>query len=367
MTVKVISTMDQETPLGNLPAPAPPLIPVTVVTGFLGSGKTTLLNRLVRQPDMAGAAVIINEFGDIGIDHLLVERIAGEAVLLDSGCLCCAVRGDLVDTMSRMAWQADHGELPAFDRLVVETTGLADPAPVLQTLMSDRVLTGRYRLTGMVTTIDAVNGAVQIAAHPEALKQVALASRLLVTKTDLVSPAALDGLERALRALNPSAPMQAVAHGEIGSDLVVGDHDYDPTAGDTAAWLGADEDHDHVHTQDHDDPEHAHAHAHTHTHDVVSFCLTRAEPVPWPALSDWLRSLTSLRGADLLRVKGIVNVAGQDLPVVLHGVQHIFHPPRQLARWPDRDRRTRIVCITRGLHEADVSNALDAAIENLRD
>lgn len=334
-------------------APAVPLIPVTVITGFLGSGKTTLLNRLVRQPDMARAAVIINEFGDIGIDHLLVERIAGEAVLLDSGCLCCAVRGDLVDTMSRMAWQADHGELPAFDRLVVETTGLADPAPVLQTLMSDRVLTARYRLAGMVTTIDAVNGAVQIDAHPEALKQVALASRLLVTKTDLVSPAALDGLERALRALNPSAPMQAVAHGAIGSDLIVGDHDYDPSvAGDAAAWLGAGEDHDHIHTQD---------------HNIDSFCLTRTEPVPWGALRDWLRSLTSLRGADLLRVKGIVNVAGRDRPVVLHGVQHIFHAPRLLARWPDRDRRTRIVCITRGLREADVSKALDAAIENLRD
>jgi G3E family GTPase len=365
MTVKVISIMTETSSIPNRTAVAPavPLIPVTVITGFLGSGKTTLLNRLVRQPDMAGAAVIINEFGDIGIDHLLVERIAGEAVLLDSGCLCCAVRGDLVDTMSRMAWQADHGELPAFDRLVVETTGLADPAPVLQTLMSDRVLTARYRLAGMVTTIDAVNGAVQIDAHAEALKQVALASRLLVTKTDLVSPAALDGLERALRALNPSAPMQAVAHGAIGSDLIIGDYDYDPSvAGDAAAWLGAGEYHDHIHTQDH-----AHAHAHTHDHNIDSFCLTRTEPVPWGALSDWLRSLTSLRGADLLRVKGIVNVAGRDRPAVLHGVQHIFHAPRLLERWPDRDRRTRIVCITRGLREADVSNALDAAIENLRD
>jgi G3E family GTPase len=334
----------------------PQQVPVTVISGFLGAGKTTLLNRALQRPDMSGAAVIINEFGDVGIDHLLVERLPGDAVLLDSGCLCCAVRGDLIDTMSRMMWQADHGELPVFDRLVIETSGLADPAPVLQTIMTDRLLTRRYRLGAMVTVVDAVNGLAQIDNNDEALKQVVLASRLLVTKTDIATPQMAAALERRLTGLNPAAPVQYVDHGRTGSDFLSADTDYDPRrAGEqTSSWLG----HTHIHGHNHD-------HDHAHADDIGSCCITRDDPVPWQALEDWLTSLTSLRGADLLRVKGIVNVVERDRPVVLHGVQHVFHPPCLLDAWPDDDRRSRIVCITRGLAEKDMSNALDAAIENL--
>jgi G3E family GTPase len=329
-------------------------VPVTVISGFLGVGKTTLLNHLLQQPSMAGAAVIVNEFGEIGIDHLLVEDMPGEAVLLDSGCLCCAVRGDLVDTMSRMMWQVDHSELPAFDRLVIETSGLADPAPVLQTIMTDPNLTRRYRLNALVTVVDAVNGLVQLAAHDEALKQAVLASRLIVTKGDIAASSDTAALERRLSELNPHAARSRAEHGRIDAAILFADRDYDPAAiGEHAdTWIG--------HNHDHGDH-------HTHEDTIRSCCITRDEPIAWSAVQDWLTSLTSLRGADLLRVKGIVNVVERDRPVVLHGVQHVFHPPVLLDRWPDADRRTRIVCIGRGLVEADLSNALDAVAAYLPD
>ena len=331
-------------------------VPVTVLTGFLGAGKTTVLNRLLKQPGMSGAAVIINEFGEVGIDHLLVEKILGDAVLLESGCLCCSVRGDLVDTMNVLRLQAAAGDIPVFDRLLVETTGLADPAPVLQTVMSEPMLTDHYRMHGLVTAVDAVNGGGQIDDHPEAMKQVALASRLLVTKPDLAAPAQLAALEDRLRAINPAAPLHRVTDGDIAADALFGDGDYDPDEiGGAAHWLADAHGHDHPHS--HDD--------HIHADGIASFCLTRDEPLPWAALSTWLDSITSLRGADLLRVKGIVDVEGIAAPVVVHGVQHVFHPPRTLAEWPGGRRETRIVCIGRGLAARDVSNALDAAAGKL--
>ena len=330
-------------------------IPVTVVTGFLGSGKTTVLNRVLKHPGMAETAVIVNEFGAVGIDHLLVETAFEDTVLLDQGCICCAIRGDLVDTLDRLAIQRRRGEVPAFVRVAIETTGLADPAPVLQTLMREDTLVRRYRLNGVATTVDAVNGRHQLAAYDEAVKQAALADRLLVTKVDMATAPEVAALKRYLARINPAARIDEVVHGDIGPETLFGGGRYDTASGDDGirSWLDADA---------YLDGEGGKAHrARLHDGDIGAFCLVREAPVSWPAVRSWLQSVTSLRGADVLRVKGLVNVAGMDTPMVVHGVQHVFHQPERLARWPDDDRRTRIVCIVRGIAQRDLEGAFEAA------
>ena len=331
-------------------------VPVTVLTGFLGAGKTTILNSLLKQPGMDGAAVIINEFGEVGIDHLLVEKILGEAVLLESGCLCCSLRGDLVDTMNVLRLQAEAGDVPRFDRLLIETTGLADPAPVLQTLMAEPMLTTYYRLSALVSAVDAANGADTLDTHPEAVKQAALASLFLLTKSDIAAPEEIARTEARLRAINPHAPVERVVAGAIDAERFFAAADYDAQAVGFDVAMVAEAPHDHA----------GHRHHHHAEDGISTFCIGRDRPLPWEALRTWLDSLTSIRGADLLRVKGIVEVEGCVAPVVIHGVQHVFHPPETLDVWPGDIRGSRIVCITRGLDAASVSNALDAAVEKLR-
>ncbi len=336
--------------LGSEMEEAAETIPVSVITGFLGSGKTTLLNHILKHPDMAETAVIVNEFGEIGIDHLLVETALEDAVLLRSGCVCCTIRGDLIDTLDLLRIRRGRGEIPAFRRVAIETTGLADPAPVLQTLMSAPTITAHYRLAGMVATVDAVNGLNQIEAHVEAKKQAVLAGRLLVTKGDIASTGALAALDKRLAQLNPTAARLRVDHGRIAPDAIFEDGRYDPASipEDVSAWPAHEGDHEH---------------GHRHGAGIQTFCLTRDGPIAWRALHAWLDSITSLRGADVLRIKGIVDLGDGGGPLVLHGVQHVFHAPRRLDRWPDEDRRSRIVCITNNIAEDDLAKALDAAVE----
>jgi G3E family GTPase len=321
-------------------SPTPNKIPVTVVTGFLGSGKTTLINRLLRAPGLADTAVVINEFGEIGLDHHLVESAREDIVLLRNGCVCCSVRGDLVDTLADLRARAVSGAVPPFARAIVETTGLADPAPVLQTLLGDPAITGDYSLAGLVATLDAVNWERQRAEHPEAAAQAALADRLLLTKTDMAGVAAVARVKARLRAANPSAEIVEVVHGAVAPDLVL-----EAFAGPRAHPA--------------DTPAHHHQ---AHDVDIRSFAARYETPVEWDAFADWLGSLISLRGADILRVKGLVNVAGRDRPVVVNGVHHVFHPPSTLAAWPDADRATRLVFITRGLDLSKLSAALEMAV-----
>jgi G3E family GTPase len=338
--------------------------PVTLLTGFLGSGKTTVLNHVLKRPEMAATAVIVNEFGEIGIDHLLVEKATDDVVLMQSGCLCCTIRGDIADTLINLFTDRAKGRIPGFERVVIETTGLADPAPILHALMSDPIVAERYMVDGVVTTVDAVNGAGTLDAQEEAVKQAAVADRLLLTKCDLASAEARRTIEARLAALNPGAPVIEVTGGAVDPSLLfnLGLFDPDKKSVEVQRWLGeeafADTPDGHGH----------HAHAAHHRHDVnrhdahiSSFCITREQPISWTALSGWLDALASMRGADLLRVKAIVAIEerpGQ--PVVLHGVQHLFHPPVLLPAWPSDDHRTRIVFITRDLPRAAIEQSLAA-------
>jgi G3E family GTPase len=319
-----------------------------VLTGFLGAGKTTLLNYLLRQPTLAGTAVLVNEFGEIGLDHLLIEKLDENTVLLNAGCLCCTVRGDLSRALADLLPRVESGEVR---RVVIETTGLADPAPILATLMSDPVAARTYRLDGVVTVVDAVNGMAQLDAQQEAVRQVAVADRIVLSKTDLSDPPAL---RDRLRRLNPGAPLLVTARGVIEPDglLHVGLFDPDSKAPDVRSWLNA---------TAYTDTHHHHHDPNRHDARIAAFCLTFDQPLHWEGVATWLDMLVATRGESLLRIKGILNVAGQERPVAIHGVQHLFHPPALLAAWPEDDPRTsRLVFITRDLPRDVIEEGLRA-------
>lgn len=329
-------------------------LPVSLLTGFLGSGKTTVLNHLLQQPEMGQAAVIVNEFGEIGLDHELVVGGKEDMVLLNSGCLCCTVRGDLVNTLRDLLMVRMRGDVPLFERILIETTGLADPAPILHTLMGDDLTARYFRLDGVIATVDAVNGEATLDGQFESVKQAAVADRLLITKTDIADEAAISSLENRLMEINPAAPRYRVVDGVVAPDILFDAGLYDPATKipDVDRWLkeeayaGPDE-HDH----------HAHD-VNRHDDQIRAFCVTYDEPLRLDAVEQWFDLIMLLKGPDLLRVKGIVNVIDMDGPVVIHGVQHIFHPPAVLDAWPSDDRRTRIVFITRDVDQQMLEDTL---------
>ncbi|QND22327.1 GTP-binding protein [Rhizobium leguminosarum bv. viciae] len=356
-------------------------IPVTILTGFLGAGKSTLLNRILKDPVMKDAAVIINEFGDVGIDHLLVESSGDSIIELSDGCLCCTVRGELVDTLANLMDAVQTGRVKPVKRVVIETTGLADPSPVMQAIMGNPVIATNFELDGVVTVVDAVNGLQTLDNHEEARKQAAVADRLIVSKKSMAE--ATDGLEKRLRALNPRATMMDADSAEAGSAAVLVNGLYDPATkiADVGRWLQdedaheAHHDHDHGrdghhnHGHDHDGHHHHHhAHADQDPHDVNrhdasirSFSIIEEKPIDPMALEMFIDLLRSAHGEKLLRMKAIVSVSDRpDRPLVLHGVQSIFHPPVRLPARPGEDRRTRMVLITRDLPETFVKDLFDA-------
>jgi G3E family GTPase len=310
------------------------VIEALILTGFLGSGKTTLLGRLLRRPEFSRTAVIINEFGEIGLDHELIEASEDSLIELQTGCLCCKIRSDLATTVHDLLRRRDEGTVVPFTRLVIETSGLADPAPVLQTLMTDAAIAARIVLGGVVTTVDAVNGADTLDREEISAKQAAVADRLLLTKTDLASPP--PALMRRLRELNATAPVLVTRHGEIDAHDLCDGRLYDPLTRsvDVRSWLGP-----------------APAHEHHHGHDGIdTFALVRRKPLRAVTLTLFLEAIAEHCGANLLRLKGIVNILeSPDRPAVIHGVQHVFHPPTWLPSWPSADRQSRLIFIVRGI------------------
>jgi len=323
------------------------VIEALLLTGFLGSGKTTLLAHVLRQPEFSRTAVIINEFGEIGLDHDLIEASEESVVELQTGCLCCKIRNDLAATLHELLRRRDEGSITPFTRVVIETSGLADPAPILQTLMTDAMIAGRIVLGGVVTTVDVVNGTDTLNREEISVKQVAVADRLVLTKTDLAGPIQLS-LIRRLGDLNATAPVLSAQRGQIDPARLFDSRVYDPLAKslDIQSWLRAE----------------AIPDGHSHQrHDVDTYAIVRRDPIRAVTLTLFLETLCEHCGADLLRLKGIVNILeSPDQPAVIHGVQHVFHPPSWLPRWPSDDRRSRIVFVTRGVPRGWVEALLEA-------
>jgi G3E family GTPase len=312
-------------------------IPVTVVTGFLGAGKTTLIRELLTRPEGANTAVVVNEFGEIGIDHALLRSSSDTTVLLGNGCVCCAVRTDLQESLRTLFAERGRGAVPGFERVIIETSGLADPGPVLQTIASDRALGDVFHLQGLVAVIDAPGGAGNLDQAPEARQQVALADRIVLTKADLADNAATAALTDRLGSLS-AAPLATAINGAIDPAFLLEE------SLDLSTRVAA----------------HEHDHAHAHSHGIDSFALFFDRPLPWPVFEQAMAVLTGLRGADLLRVKGLVAVEGCRGPVVVHAVQHVAHRPIELEDWPDGDRRSRLVFITRNLAKPQVEQLFAA-------
>lgn len=327
-------------------------VPVTLLTGFLGAGKTTLLNHLIHDPDAGRIAVIMNEFGAVGLDHDLIEASTEETILMQSGCLCCTFRGDIAKTLGKLMARKHHGALN-FDRIVIETTGIAEPAPIVHTLVGDPLMSQYYRLDGIVTVADAATGGRMLETQVEAVNQIALADVIVVTKTDLVSQDDLEAYEAQLETLNHAARRIYAEHGKVPTGALCGLSALreDVAAKDIAAWLGK--------AAEPQTPQTQGKHHHHRDNQIRSASIELSDPIPARVFDFWLDMLIAIKGPDLLRIKGIVYIEDMDWPFVFHGVQHIFDAPVPLKSWNDRETKSRVVIIARNMSQDDLNASLN--------
>ena len=332
-------------------------IPVHILTGFLGSGKTTVLNYLVRSPLLSKTFVIINEFGEVGIDHLLVKPTTETMIEMSSGCICCTIRGDLKKTLKDIQWPFSKMGKRQFDRVIIETTGLADPAPIIHTIMTSPELAGDYELRSVIATIDATFFEQTQQAQFEARKQAAVADCLLLTKTDLVEGQKRQNLETLVRSLNPSAPILFAVKGVVDIDALFSVAPFSTLSkdADVGKWLGEEAYLDGAHSH-HD--HHHHHDVNRHGEDITAFCISREDSLAEKAFMTWIEIIMKLMGERMLRIKGVVSIEGYNGPIVIHGVQHMFYPLYQMEQWPDTDKRTRIVFITKGISRESLETSL---------
>ncbi len=344
-------------------------IPVTLLTGFLGAGKTTLLNHLISDPDAGRVAVIMNEFGSAGLDHDLIEESTEETILMQSGCLCCTFRGDVSKTLESLMARRKQGEL-RFDRVVIETTGIADPGPILHTLVVDDLVASSYRMDGVITLADAATGANTLDHHAEAVNQIAMADLIVLTKSDLVAASDLARYEARVEGINGSAQRVYAKHGHVPSGVLFGLSAMrgDVTSDEAMEWLGA--------AMAKTDPlagpsgvasedvqsaslPHSDTNPQTrHDHGINSASIEVEDPIPASVFDFWLDTLMALKGPDILRMKGIVHIEGMDRPLAFHGVQHIFDTPVVLESWSGKDTTSRVVVIARHVEKADLEASL---------
>ena len=325
-------------------------IPVTVITGFLGSGKTTLLSSILKKKELQKTAVIINEFGEIGLDHALIEHTDENIVELQSGCICCTIQGDLNKTLIDLFEKMMNGKVSSFNRILIETTGLANPVPIIHTLMSSIELIRIYSLDGVITVVDSINGEKTLDLHEESLKQLALAEKIILSKTDIVDKDEIKSLVYRIKEINPVSQIIFSKFGNIPLEEIFGLGAYDPykKSADVKNWLAAEKYKDKKHHHHHD--------VNRHNENIRAFSMMSENPVNMIAFSFFRDMITAALGANLLRMKGIVNIAGEERPAVIHGVQHIFHPVQWLETWPDNDRRTKLVFITQNIKKEQIED-----------
>lgn len=344
-------------------------LPIAVITGFLGSGKTTLLNNLLQHPELKNSAVVVNEFGAISIDHFLVNSATEDVIIMDNGCLCCTIKGDLVKTLQTLFTKRTCHQIPEFDRVIIETTGLADPAPIIHTLLDDPILQTYYRLDSVVTTVDCVYGLSQLDQHYETIKQAAVADRLILTKSDIAESTEVEALKQRLQQLNPAALLLTTINGHIEqvNDLFhTGLYNPETKSIDVQQWLQAEAyNTNNINTQQIHFLKKPNFPLETQQDRYIqSFCVEYDEPLSWTVLNRWFQQLTALRGKDLLRIKGIVHTKESDLPIIVQGVQHIFQPPTTLPTWPSKTKKTQLVFITRNIEKKVLERMLEIIVNS---